>query len=135
MDVNLRTITDTLPWYKFSPLNGIRVKPKLHRRRRRIYENSYNRRRSQKLFIQTIYENLASIVKNYHAIIETTTLHRSETSGIAERAVRRAKGETSAVLLRSGSDDKWWLDSMIAVAICKRTKTSWQTGNLKLEIL
>ena len=36
----------------------------------------------------------------------------TKTSGIAERAVRRAKEETSAVLLQSGSDDKWWSDSM-----------------------
>ena len=37
----------------------------------------------------------------------TTTLHRSETIGIAERAVRRIKEETSTVSLQSGSDDKW----------------------------
>ena len=37
-NVNLGTITETLSWCKFSPLSGIRVKPKLHRRRRRIYE-------------------------------------------------------------------------------------------------
>ena len=42
----------------------------------------------------------------------TTTRHQSDTSGIAERAARRAKEETSAVLLQSGSDDQWWLDSM-----------------------
>ena len=42
----------------------------------------------------------------------TTTLHRSETSGIAERAARRITEETSAVLLQSASDDKWWSDSM-----------------------
>ena len=54
-DVNLGTITDTLSWYTFSPLSGIRVKPKLHRRRRRIYERSYSRRRSQKLFICAIH--------------------------------------------------------------------------------
>ena len=47
-DVNLGTITDTLSWYKFSPLSAIRVKPKLHRRGRRIYDSSYSRRRSQK---------------------------------------------------------------------------------------
>ena len=41
----------------------------------------------------------------------TTTLHQSETSGIAERAARRIKEETSAVLLQSGSNHKW-LDSM-----------------------
>ena len=54
-NVNLGAITDTLSWYKFSPLNGIRVKPKLHRRRSRLYESSYSRRRSQKLVIRTIY--------------------------------------------------------------------------------
>ena len=51
-DVNLGTITDTLSWHQFSPLSGynlIRVKPKLHRRRRRIYESFRNRRKSQKV--------------------------------------------------------------------------------------
>ena len=42
----------------------------------------------------------------------TSTPHRSETNGIAERAVRRVKDETSAVLLQSGLDEKWWADSM-----------------------
>ena len=41
----------------------------------------------------------------------TSTPHRSETNGIAERAVRRVKG-TSAVWLQSRLDDKWWADSM-----------------------
>ena len=42
----------------------------------------------------------------------TSTLHRSETNGIAERAVRRVKEGTSAVLLQSGLDEKRWADSM-----------------------
>ena len=42
----------------------------------------------------------------------TSTPHRSETYGIAERAVRRVKEGTSAVLLQSGLDEKWWADSM-----------------------
>ena len=42
----------------------------------------------------------------------TPTPHRSETNGIAERAVRRVKEGTSAVLLRSGLDEKWWADFM-----------------------
>ena len=37
-DVNLGTITDTQSRYKFSPLDGIRVEPKLHRRRRIIFK-------------------------------------------------------------------------------------------------
>ena len=41
-----------------------------------------------------------------------STPHRSETNGIAERAVRRVKEGTSAELLQSGLDEKWWADSM-----------------------
>ena len=41
----------------------------------------------------------------------TSTPHRSETNGIAERAVRRVKEGTSAVLLQSGRDEKLWADS------------------------
>ena len=42
----------------------------------------------------------------------TSTPHRSETNGIAERAVRRVKEGTSAVLLQSGLNERWWADSM-----------------------
>ena len=42
----------------------------------------------------------------------TSTPYRSETNGIAESAVRRVKEGTSAVLLQSGLDEKWWADSM-----------------------
>ena len=42
----------------------------------------------------------------------TSTRHRSETNGIGERAVRRVKKGTSAVLLQSGLDEKWRADSM-----------------------
>ena len=42
----------------------------------------------------------------------TSTPHRSETNGIAERAVRRVKEWTSAVLLQSGLNESWWADSV-----------------------
>ena len=42
----------------------------------------------------------------------TSTPHRSETHGIAERAVRRVKEGTSAVLLQSGLNESWWEDSL-----------------------
>ena len=42
----------------------------------------------------------------------TSTPHRSETNGIAERGVRRIKEGTSAVLLQSGLNESWWSDSM-----------------------
>ena len=42
----------------------------------------------------------------------TSTPHGSETNGIAERAVRRIKEGTSAVLLQSGLYEKWWAISI-----------------------
>ena len=42
----------------------------------------------------------------------TSTPHRSETNEIAERAVRRVKEETSAVLLQSRLDSEWSVDSI-----------------------
>ena len=42
----------------------------------------------------------------------SSTPHRSETNGIAERAACRVKEGTSAVLLQSGLDDNWWAHSM-----------------------
>ena len=42
----------------------------------------------------------------------TSTPHRSETNGIAERAVRRVKEGTSAVILQSGLGNEWWVDSV-----------------------
>ena len=42
----------------------------------------------------------------------TSTPHRSETNGIAERAARSVKEGTSGVLLQSALDEKWWADSM-----------------------
>ena len=40
----------------------------------------------------------------------TSTPHRSETNGIAERTVRSKS--TSAVLLQSGLNENWWADSL-----------------------
>ena len=42
----------------------------------------------------------------------TSTPHRSEVDGVAQRAVRRVKEGTSAVLLQSGLNASWWADSM-----------------------
>ena len=42
----------------------------------------------------------------------TSTPHRPETNGIAERGVCRVKGGTPVVLLQSGLDESWWADSM-----------------------
>ena len=73
------------------------VKPKLHSRRREEFYGSFqSRRRSQKLFIWTINENVENNVKNYHGIIGQLHLI-DQIQEIAERAVRRVKEGTSAV--------------------------------------
>ena len=53
-------------------------------------------------------EGCEDLFWNHYAL----TPHRWETTGIAERAVRRVKEGTSAVLLQSGLDEKWWAGSM-----------------------
>ena len=59
----------------------------------------------------------------------TSTPHRSETNGIAERAVRRVKEGTSAVLLQSGPNESWWADSMESYTYLRDAlwKTFWAT--------
>ena len=51
-------------------------------------------------------------MKIYLGIIVRQHFTDSETNGIAEWALRRVKEGTSAVLLQSGQDEKWWVDSM-----------------------
>ena len=38
--------------------------------------------------------------------------HRSETGGIAERAVQRVKADASSVLVQSGLQESWWAEAM-----------------------
>ena len=52
---------------------------------------------------------------------------------IAERAVRRVKESTSAVLLQSGLDENWWADSMNVFPICETFKISCLIGKTPYE--
>ena len=58
---------------------------------------------------QRTLQKFWSQIGNQKSYVDT---HRSETHGIAERAVRRVKEGTSAVLLQSGLNEKCWADSM-----------------------
>ena len=84
---------------------------------RRVNESFSIRRASRKSATQTILWNLTNSVKNYHGIIElswnncTSTLHLSQRNDISERTVRRIHEGTSALLVQSGLDDKWWVHS------------------------
>ena len=62
----------------------------------------------------------------------TSTPHRSETNGIAERAVRAMKEGTSTVLLQSGLDEKWWAPCNVT-ANCETYQTSCLMENTPYE--
>ena len=63
----------------------------------------------------------------------TSTPHRSETNGIAERAVRRVKEGTSAVLLQSGLNEKWWADSMECFSYLRNIQDLLSDGKTSYE--
>ena len=95
---NLEAITDMQSWCRTWPLNG-----------------SKHFRAKQKLQKVIYTDNSLDFGKSCEDLSWnrcTSTPHRSETNGIAERAVRRVKDGTSAVLLQSGLNESWWADSM-----------------------
>ena len=108
--MNLGTVTETLPWYTFSPLNGIRVKPKPHKRRRRICESLQKPSQKPKVIHTDNFLNLASIVKNYHGVVGQ--LHFVDQRQAELQNELYVERQTSAVFLQFESDDKWWSDSV-----------------------
>ena len=64
----------------------------------------------------------------------TSTPHRSETNGIAERAVRKVEEGTSAVLLQSGLNESWWADSMeCCTPICETSQIYYLMGRRRMK--
>ena len=94
------------------PINpGISVQDqKLHKKPREACKSSWSPIGILKSFTLTIPWNSACEDLSWNHC--TSTPHRLETNGIAERAVRRVKEGTSAVLLQSGLNESWWADSM-----------------------
>ena len=60
----------------------------------------------------------------------TSTPHRSETNGIAERAVRRVEEGTSAVLLQSGLNENWSADSVECYTYLRNIQDLLSDGKL-----
>ena len=111
-DVNLDTIIDTLWWYKtgqHSGHNRTHVKRKFHRK---TIQKFLEPTRKPKVIYTDNSLEFGKACEDLSWNHCTSTPHRSETNGIAERAVRRVKEGTSAVLLQSGLNESWWADSM-----------------------
>ena len=113
--VNLETITDTQPWCKIWLLSGFNhthVKQKLLRKTQKSLQKFLEPERNPKVIYTDNSLELGKACEDLSWNHCTSTPHRSETNGIAERAVRRVKEGTSAVLLQSGLNESWWADSM-----------------------
>ena len=63
----------------------------------------------------------------------TSTPHRLETNGIAERAARRVKEGTSAVLLQSGLGNEWWADSVVCYRFLRNIQDLLSDGKTPYE--
>ena len=115
-DVNLETIIDTLWWYKTWQhsqwIQSYPCKTKTSQETQKTLQKFLEPTRKPK----GIYtDNSLEFVKSCEELSWnhcTSTPHSSETNGIAERAVRRVKEGTSAVLLQSGLNENWWAESM-----------------------
>ena len=130
-DANLATITDSLSWCKFSPLSGIRVKPKLHRRRTRIYKVLVAVAEAQIFsfvqFIgiwQVLWRMVMESLNNCTSSIGNKRNCRASCTSSERRDVSRIE-----IWIRMISSGRiLWS----AVAVSEMSKTSWQTGNLNV---
>ena len=111
---NLETIIEMQSWCRTWPPNGsrhIRAKTKLLETQRNLQKFLEPERKPQVIYTDNslVFGKACEDLSWNHC---TSTPHRSETNGIAERAVRRVKEGTSAVLLQSGLNESWWAGSM-----------------------
>ena len=112
---NLETIIDMQSWCKTWPPNGssrIRARQKTSQETERNLQKFLESNRKPKVIYTDHSLEFGKACEYLSWNHCTSTPHRSETNGIAERAVRREKEGTSAVLLQSGLDEQWWADSV-----------------------
>ena len=113
--MNLETIIDLQSSCRTWPPNGsnhIRAKQKLLRKHKRSLQKFLEPNWEPQVIYTDNSLEFGKACEDLSWNHFTSTPHRSETNGIAERAVRRVKKGTSAVLLHSGLNESWWADSM-----------------------
>ena len=60
--------------------------------------------------------------KELNFLADTSTPHRSETNGVAERAARRVKEGTSCALYQSGWHTEWWPEAMMCYCFLRNVQ-------------
>ena len=109
--MNVDIIIDTLSWYKTWLLNGYNpthVGRELLRKHKKGLQKFLEPDGKPKVIYTNNSLGFGKACEDLSWNHCTSTPHRSETNGIAERAVRRNEEGTSAVLLQSGLDNEWW---------------------------
>ena len=102
-------------WCRTWPLNGssrFRVKTKTSQETERSLQKFLEPTRKPKVIYTDNSLEFGKACEDLSWHHCTSTPHRSETNRIADRAVRRVREGTSAVLLQSGLDNEWLADSM-----------------------
>ena len=111
----LVTIVDMPWWYKIwqrSGYNPTHVKTKTSQETQKSLMKFLEPTRKPKVIYTHNSLEFGNSCEELSWNLCTSTPHRSETNGTAERAVRRVKEGTSAVLLQSGLDNEWCACSM-----------------------
>ena len=103
--MNLESITDTQSWYKICKIKTSQETEKSLRKFLKPPEKPKVIHTDKTL---ECGRSCGELTWNH----STSTPHRSETNGVAERAVRRTKEGTCAVLLQPVLDERWWAYSM-----------------------
>ena len=131
--VNLETIIDMQSLCRIWPLNGssrIRAKTKNSQETQRSLQEFLEPNRKPKVIYTDNSLEFGKVCEDLSWNHCTSTPHRSETNGIAERAVRRVKEGTSAVLLQSGLNENWWADSMECYTYLRNVQDLLSDGKL-----
>ena len=111
MLVNFETIIDMQWWRKTWPPDGTSPKQFSQETQRSLRKFLEPKRKPKVIHTDKSLE-FGKACEDLSWNHCTSTPHRSETNGIAERAVRRIKEGTSAVWLPSSLDENSWTDSM-----------------------
>ena len=133
--VNLETFTDMQSLCRTWPLNGsrrFRAKQKLHRKHREACKFPEPDRKPRVIHTDNFLE-FGKACEDLSWNHCTSTPHRSETKEIAQRAVRRVKQGTSAVLLQSSLNESWWADSMECYTYLRNVTEPLSGGKMPYE--